>query len=227
MNKFIEIPANKYSLGQRRLVCGVGINDASYKVRVEINGKIVTCSYYQKWCDMLQRCYSVKFQKRRPTYIGCSVAHEWLTFSVFRKWMKEQDWKGKTLDKDLRITGNKIYSPETCIFVTLEINNLLCDHRSARGNMPQGVSLNKKRNTINACCSVDGITVQLGKFDTKEGASKAYKEFKSNHIKSIASKQTNPLRGYLIRIANEISLDHTRPSTVMVESVIVGELKLF
>ena len=109
----------------KRLVYGVGINDADYVVQKwetigYVNGKqkqklIWICPYYSAWKSMLKRCYSSKYQDKRPTYKGCSVSDEWLTFSVFKVWMEKQDWEGKQLDKDLLFEGNKIYSADTCV----------------------------------------------------------------------------------------------------------------
>ena len=76
---------------------------------------------------MLQRCYSESHLVRQPTYKGCSVCEEWLTFSNFKSWMEQQDWEGKQLDKDLLVYKNKIYSPETCVFVSSVINSFFVE----------------------------------------------------------------------------------------------------
>lgn len=128
----------------KRLVYGVGINDADYKTRevIQVNGKQVTlwtCPFYRKWRDMLTRCYSKKFHQRQPTYKGCIVSEEWLLFSNFRKWMVEQDWEKKELEKDLLVYGNKVYSAETCVFVTSQVNVFLTDSGKTRGEWPIGV----------------------------------------------------------------------------------------
>ena len=97
-------------MNPRKLVCGVGINDADYAV-VEwetigyVNGKqnqkrVWECPYYKVWGSMLKRCYSDKYQERYQTYKGCTVSEEWLTFSNFKNWMEKQDWEGKHLDKE-------------------------------------------------------------------------------------------------------------------------------
>jgi len=125
-----------------KLVCGVGINDADYAVykyeAIEVNGKIKhklvwECPYYRTWKGMLNRCYSAKYQEKYPTYRGCSVSEEWLTFSVFKMWMEGQDWEGMQLDKDLLFEGNKVYSKEACVFVTNRVNSFTIDCRASRG----------------------------------------------------------------------------------------------
>lgn len=137
----------------KKLVCGVGINDADYVVQRKetigyVNGKhkqklVWTCPYYRVWTNMLVRCYSTKKQEKYPTYKGCTVSDEWLTFSVFKSWMEKQDWDGKQLDKDLLFEGNKVYSAETCVFVTKEVNMFTTERCAARGEWPIGVNWHK------------------------------------------------------------------------------------
>lgn len=165
----------------KKPVFGVGINDANYKVN--INGDI--CPYYRKWADMLKRCYSDKFQSTRPKYIGCTVCDEWLTFSNFKIWMIKQDWQGKHLDKDLLSLGNKVYSPDTCYFITSEINSLLC------GIEKKGCSFDKSRNKYIAKVSVSGRTVNLGRYKTEQEANEAHKIAKKDILIAAAKEQTD------------------------------------
>ena len=99
------------------------------------------------------RCYSVKFQERDPTYKGCSVSEEWKRFSNFRAWMAEQDWEGKQLDKDLLIEGNKVYSEDTCVFVTSGVNSFTIDRGASRGEWLIGVSWHKATSKFMSRCS--------------------------------------------------------------------------
>lgn len=96
-------------------VYGVGfIGDGDYKPKEHKKKS----KFYEVWQGMLQRCYDPKMQERRPTYIGCTVCEDWHNFQNFAKWMSDKDYAGNHLDKDILIDGNKIYSPETCIFVS-------------------------------------------------------------------------------------------------------------
>lgn len=139
---------------KNKLVQGVGINDADYVVRTMINGKRVMCHFYKVWQGMLRRCYDTKYQDNQPTYVDCTVCEEWLTFSNFRKWMEQQDWQGKYLDKDLLVRSNKIYSPTTCVFVDRMTNNFIIDGGAARGEWPIGVTFIKQHGKFQAkCCN--------------------------------------------------------------------------
>lgn len=128
-----------------KLVLNVGINDADYSVTKEerINGKrTVTwrCPYYVRWYNLISRCYSTAALNKRPLYGDCTVCDDWLIFSNFKSWMITQDWENKQLDKDLKILGNKIYSPDTCLFISDDLNRFLNENESNRGDYPIGVS---------------------------------------------------------------------------------------
>lgn len=174
VNMFVEIPASKNSIIQRSPIYGVGTNDALYAVNPKVKGKSFMCPYFQRWKCMLERCYSDKFQKMRPTYIGCSVCDEWLIFSIFKSWMVKQNWEGMALDKDIINPGNKVYSPENCRFVTKPLNSLLLDHAARRGQYPQGVSFDKARRKYKAQISKNSRNMLIGRYLTVRLASSAY-----------------------------------------------------
>jgi hypothetical protein len=171
---------------------GVGINDAWYMVKPIIQGKRYYCPYYSKWHGMINRCYWGKYHDKKPTYRDCTVCDEWLRFSVFKKWMTEQDWKGKELDKDIIKPGNKIYSPENCRFVTSELNILLSDSIRMRGQHPRGVTLSSRCSSYAARVNDNGKPVTIGYFSTPELASDAYVEAKSLLIHKAANNQKDP-----------------------------------
>lgn len=198
MSGFKMITASKMSIAKRKQVYGVGINDADYIIEINVNGKRVVCPYYSRWKSMLQRCYDPKFHEKNPTYSGCSVCDDWLTFSNFRAWMTEQDWRVKELDKDLLIPGNKVYSQETCLFVPMEINMLLNNNAAKRGKWPIGVHFHKARGKFEAQCNINGKLKHLGYFRTPEEAHQAYVEFKEDHVHQIALKQEEPLKTALL-----------------------------
>lgn len=203
MNTFIEIPASKQSLDKRTLVFGRGVNNSNYMSAYrDATGKRIVCPYYRSWTHMLERCYCPKLHKRRVSYIDCEVVESWLLFSNFKKWMKKQDWKGKDLDKDIKFPGNKIYSPDTCLFVSSEINKLLNKNSVARGKYPLGVCSNKKGNRFISACRVNGHRVSLGSYSTPEEAHSVYKEFKKRRIESVANLPENKyIQKYLIKHA--------------------------
>lgn len=77
---------------------------------------------YKAWSGMLERCYSEDTHKRSPSYKGCSVCSDWHNFQTFSLWFHDHYKKGMSLDKDILIKGNKVYSPSACKFVSREEN---------------------------------------------------------------------------------------------------------
>lgn len=159
---------------------------------------------------MLSRCYSEECQAKHPTYIGCSVAQEWLTFSAFRAWVVTQPWGGKQLDKDIIVPGNKVYSPETCVFVTGALNTFLCDNGAARGEWPLGVDWHKQNGKFDSRCSnpFTGKREHLGYFDNPQAAHEAWRSRKHELACKYAEMQNDP------RITQALRARFATPQTV-------------
>lgn len=99
--------------------CGVGYFGVG-KYKSSVNNE--TTVAYRAWTDMIFRCYGDLAQKYRPTYKENSVCEEWHNFQTFAAWYEIHSFDGCQVDKDIKVTGNKIYSPETCLCVTQEEN---------------------------------------------------------------------------------------------------------
>ena len=200
----------------KKLVCGIGLNDADYAVTkhetIEVNGvrkqKLVwMCLYYQAWKNMLMRCYSARWQERYPTYAGCTVAEDWLTFSVFRNWMRKQDWKGNQLDKDLLFEGNKVYGAGTCVFVTQAVNKFTIDSGASRGEWLIGAYWEKDRKKFRARCRnpFSGKQEYLGYFDSEQEAHNAWQARKLELAHLLAAEQTDT------RVAKALIKRYSKP----------------
>lgn len=104
-------------------VCGVGFYGVG-PAKSKINSK--STAVYECWSKMIKRCYCSIYHKTRPTYKDCEVCDEWKNFQVFAEWYKKnhpKDGLSYQLDKDKLAGGiGKLYSPETCQFLTLEDN---------------------------------------------------------------------------------------------------------
>lgn len=163
-----------------KLVSGAGINDSHYATHVTIDGARVICPFYQVWSGMIKRCYSAKFQSKHPTYAGCMVSPEWMSFMAFRAWMEKQPWQGMEIDKDLLKPGNKVYGPETCVFVSSMVNLFATDSKAARGKWPIGVSWNKREKKFEAYCSnpITGKREHFGYFTCPDAAHGAWRKRK-------------------------------------------------
>lgn len=177
--------------GKRSLVHGVGVNDADYITTWRVDGLKQVCPFISKWMHMLLRCYSSAYAIAHPTYGTCVVCDDWLTFSKFKEWMEKQDWKGKDLDKDLLIPGNKTYSPVYCSFVHQSVNKLLTAHDAGRGKYPLGVSFDKECRKYSATVNVYGKQKKIGRYKTPEEASLAYNRAKAAHVMAVSREQTD------------------------------------
>ena len=176
-------------MSKRKLIYGIGINDVEYQVQPKNNGKQQICPYYRTWSNMLKRCYSKKAITTYPSYKDCTVCDEWLTFSNFKVCMENQNWKDLQLDKDLLVKGNREYSPNTCIFISAQVNKLLNTNNSSRGEFPIGVSFNKRKNMFQAQCKENGKQKNLGYYSTEAEAYKIYCLFKQKVIINMANAQ--------------------------------------
>ena len=145
-------------------------------------GKKFTAAY-QTWSDMLKRCYCTKMQIKNPAYIGCSVDERWHNFQTFADWFEINSVKGWCIDKDIINQGNKVYSPESCVFVPAAINNLVLDSRKARGALPIGVSKNNDK--YQAQVKVSGKLTSIGTYKTIEEASAEYVKAKLRNVERV------------------------------------------
>lgn len=168
----------------RRLVHGVGINDADYITTVmsytkDSQGKEIIetkwkCPFYLVWRDMLGRCFSDKIQAKHPSYIGCRVCEDWKYFSKFKAWMEKQDWQGRQIDKDILVRANKVYSPEVCVFVSSRINSFILESNIARGKYPLGVNFVSSRQKFRAGINWNNRRINLGTFICEKEAHLVY-----------------------------------------------------
>lgn len=186
-----EFKNGKIKCPYERRVYGVGyIGEGKYKCKE--NGK--QTRVYKTWIDMLRRCYDEKLHEKQPTYIGCKVCEDWHNFQNFAKWYDENYYEieGERihLDKDILCKSNKIYTPETCIFVPQTINNLFIKNNSKRGESVIGT--NPKNDKYVVQCHIinpkTGKSKQehLGYYDTQEKGFEVYKYYKEKNIKEVA-----------------------------------------
>lgn len=114
---------------------GAGVHKCSHK-------KGVATRKYRTWFNMLQRCYSPEYHKKQPTYKDCTVCDEWHNYQVFAEWYDKNYIKGFALDKDIKVKGNKVYSPETCLFVSPKDNVVKANAKSYAFTSPTGDAVN-------------------------------------------------------------------------------------
>lgn len=147
----------------------------------------------RKRCDAIWAFLQKRVGKLRA-YEDCTIA--FASLDHFREWASRQVGFGKDgfeMDKDILVKGNRVYSPETCVFIPQELNVLFsgCYNARRRGKYPIGVSFNKGSGSFVAQMSSrqdKGLDKYLGSFPTVEEAFACYKAAKEAKIKRLAEK---------------------------------------
>ena len=163
------------------------------------------------WYDMLKRCYNPIDVKRYPSYSDCYVCDEWLDLPTFEDWVLRNYYQcgneKMVLDKDILFKGNKLYSPDTAIFVPERINGLFTKTNRMRGTYPIGVYYKKKNGKF--CAQVSKLSDEirgtkqqeyLGLFDTPEEAFAAYKFEKEKYIREVADYYNNRYHNFPFKL---------------------------
>lgn len=83
------------------------------------NGKQI--GIYKSWIDMHRRAGNK--DGKHPSYADVSVCEKWLNYDNFFEDMHDSWFEGSTLDKDIKIPGNRCYCPEACQWVTRSENS--------------------------------------------------------------------------------------------------------
>ena len=174
---------------------GIDKNGNVPKTREFKDGKWRNTWEYNKWQNMLQRCFDNKFKEKKPTYKDATCCERWLCFANFLEdfeilkqeynWSKDEKLQ---LDKDILYKGNKLYSLESCVLVPDWINSLFIKKDANRGGCPIGVSYHKQRKKYKAQCRINEKLTCLGYYNTIEEAFNAYKQAKEQEIKRVANE---------------------------------------
>lgn len=128
-----NIKAGKIRDPRHRSVYGVGYLDMD--THVPQRGAVLR-NLYDLWANMLKRVYG----GYDSGYEDCSVDTRWHSFLNFVNTIHEvpgySEWASgqpRELDKDIKYQGNRVYSRDTCLFVTPEQNLADClSRRRAR-----------------------------------------------------------------------------------------------
>jgi len=150
---------------------------------------------YNVWRGMLGRCYDKNVQKKHMSYIGCTVCDEWHNYQNFSEWFCNNYYEIENeeveIDKDILIKGNKVYSPETCIFAPKKLNDIIISHLSRRGELPIGVQYTYNKKKFKVSYSDSGDVIHFGSYITIKEAFNVYKTEKEKFIKEVADRYKN------------------------------------
>lgn len=155
----------------------------------KVDGKHIKS--YRVWYSMLERCYSGKYD----TYDKVEVCDEWLSYQNFADWFDSSNYKdGYELDKDLKQYGteNKIYSPNTCIFLPQRINTFIRSMRRTNITGEIGISYHNSHKKWRAQTNDFDTGKNIVKYATnKEEALLIYKELRKIQIEKAKQYMRN------------------------------------
>ena len=150
------------------------IGDGVYKS----TEKGISTRIYNCWDFMIERCYNEKRNVKNKNYTNVVVCEEWHNFQNYAEWYEKSYIEGFELDKDLlqQDVENKIYSPETCIFLPHNINVFLTNNKCNNKTGMCGVSFYKRYSKWQSNIKVfnEEKLLHLGYFSTPEDANKAH-----------------------------------------------------
>lgn len=169
----IKNPYHKSIIG----VGYIGETSTSYNKKIKKS--------YTVWKHMIERCYSI-VENKDLTYRDCIVDLDWHCYANFEKWYKENYYEvieeEVQLDKDILFKNNKIYSPETCVFVPQRINNWFRDcQANKKSGLPYGTILDKKKYIVR-CHNENMSYTSVGRFNTIKEAELESNKFKKTTI---------------------------------------------
>ena len=182
-------------------VFGKGVQDIPNAQRDPIYRKA-----YSRWYNLLQRCYSLEFKKKNPTYTRSRMCDEWLTFSKFYDWLVSFDnWENLEIDKDL--LSGCFYSPETCLLIPKKLNCFLTFSQSTNTSMigvnyytPKGQKQGVFRATISMKRYGKTSNKHLGHFNTPLEGHLAWLEAKINQLDEHIESSFGKLKAILEKL---------------------------
>lgn len=213
--KYITFKKGEIFCPYERRFCRVGyLGEGKYKMSEK--GKYTRTG--SVWTSMLNRCYNEKLHIKHPSYKKCHVSEEFHNFQNFGDWDNDNyyeiEGERMHLDKDILIKHNKIYSPETCIYVPQTINGLFTKRDKGRGESYIGTSPLKNGKYQVNCCLLNPETGKskneyLGLYETQEKGFEIYKYYKERNIKQVADYYKNviPQELYQAMYFYEVEID--------------------
>lgn len=161
----------------------------AYKTRIN-SIKTKECRVWENMRYRVEKEYPVK---GRETYKNVCCCEKWLDFQNFAEWYKQQqtspyyreDWH---LDKDILSWGleSKVYGPDTYLFLPKDINNLLVNRKSARGDLPLGISRHSSGKYDVRISVKEGPDIRLYTDNLEEGFA-FYKLNKEKRVRDIVN----------------------------------------
>lgn len=142
---------------------------------------------YNRWTSMIDRCYNPdSHQYKMYGRAGVYVHNHWKNFQAYADFFTGKLYENLELDKDILVPGNKVYGPDTCVFVPRYVNALVKLTIVLNG-YPVGVYFKKDNNRSNSRVNPYAAETHgkhLGSFPSPMDAHRAWQLGKINVIKN-------------------------------------------
>ena len=201
----------------------MGVNDLARPVKrgeyiddAGIHHPRWTCPIYTAWKNVITRSRCPKYHAKFPAYEDVEVCPEWQHLSNFEAWVETQDYLGKVLDKDILGDG-KLYSPETCAFISARLNGFLVGTRIKK-DLPLGVTWEDDRQKYKAEIAMNRKSKRLGNFHNKWEAHLVYCKAKLELAKQILVEEGAD-EGVSVALINKLQIQLDRAEALYQESV--------
>lgn len=155
------------ALDTSTLTLSEGFKSRTGKFRFGIKDiKTISAIAHRKWSRILHSCYNTNVLVNVPNYINTTIDYRWRYFSAFQEWFLDNYEEGSVIEKDLLSPlNNKIYSPETCVFVSGTLNGELNLHRDGYKQTGMlGVTVTENGTFSVRLKDENGTKLQLGTF---------------------------------------------------------------
>lgn len=163
---------------------------------------------YTTWVSMFRRCYDPKYHFKKPSYRNCEVHEYFHNFQNFRTWFEENFYElegdSVCLDKDILRPGNKIYGPDTCLFVPKKINSFFIGINKIKLSAPIGVTFYCGR--YYSRCNHEGKLHKLGSFSTQAEAFEIYKNFKEMSLRNLIEPYRDKIPSKVFKILSNYKI---------------------
>lgn len=140
---------------------------------------------YKAWINMLQRCY-VDMKGKYAAYYGIvKVCEEWLNFQNFAEWYESNYYdipnERLHIDKDIKSSECKLYSPDTCILIPQSINEVIRENYRKAQDSDLPVTIRRCDKGYKVKFRKDN----LGEYETVEECIDIYNKKKVDYIKEL------------------------------------------
>lgn len=152
---------------------------------IKINDLKYTRNQYQLYKEAYRYWQNMHYRvEHSKNYTSVSICNAWYAFGNFYAWFEPNYENGWQLDKDL-LSGT-IYSPDTCLFVPNEVNQLF---RKFSTSLMKGVVRNHKG--YQAQISINGVIIKLGTYPTVQEAHEEYVLARKERCLALSNQYSN------------------------------------